>query len=144
MVDGNLTWRDRCVAVLHLGGCAYGVLLAVTVAAWVTDVGLGTISYPIVLPIAGLGLLEALVGALGMAVASRTLLRSIGQRRTTEGLLPVVNAVLRTMAMHAYAGAMTARGVLDGARGRRSSFSRTPKKAAGLDGDGEDPARMIG
>ena len=144
LVDGNLTWRDRCVAVLRLGGCAYGVLLAVTVAAWVTDVGLGTISYPIVLPIAGLGLLEALVGALGMAVASRTLLRSIGQRRATEGLLPVVNAVLRTMAMHAYAGAMTARGVLDGARGRRSSFSRTPKKAAGLDGDGEDPARMIG
>jgi hypothetical protein len=144
LVDSNLTWRDRCAAVLHLGGCVYGVLLAVTVAAWVIDVGLGTISYPIVLPIAGLGLLEALVGALGMAVASRTLLRSIGQRRATEGLLPVVNAVLRTMGMHAYAGAMTARGVLDGARGRRASFLRTPKKAAGLDGNGEDPARMIG
>ena len=77
-------------------------------------------------------------------MASRTLLRSIGQRRTTEGLLPVVNAVLRTMAMHAYAGAMTARGVLDGARGRGSSFLRTPKKASGLNGEGEDPARMIG
>ena len=65
LVDGNLTWRDRCVAVLHLGGCVYGVLLGVTVVAWVADVGLGTISYPVVLPLAGLGLLEALVGAIG-------------------------------------------------------------------------------
>jgi cellulose synthase/poly-beta-1,6-N-acetylglucosamine synthase-like glycosyltransferase len=144
LVDRKLSWRDRCVALLHLGGCVYGVLLAITVAAWVVDVGLGTISYPIVFPIAGFALLEAFVGAIGLGVASRTLLHSIGQNRVTEGALPVINAVLRTMGMHAYAGMMTARGVLDGARGRGSSFSRTPKKAARLDGDGEDPARIIG
>jgi hypothetical protein len=57
-------------------------------------------------------------------------------------LLPVLNVVVRTLGMHAYAGAMTARGVLDGARGRGSSFSRTPKRGAGLDGQTEGSARI--
>jgi cellulose synthase/poly-beta-1,6-N-acetylglucosamine synthase-like glycosyltransferase len=140
----QLPWHDKMIAVLHLGGCTFGVLLGITIAAWVLDVGFGTISYPIVLPLAGLGLLQAVVGALGLAVVSRTLLRSLGVRRATDGLLPVLRVVLKTIGMHAYAGAMTARGVLDGARGRGSSFLRTPKRGADLDGRGEGSARTSG
>ena len=144
VIGSRLPWHDRMVALLHLGGCAFGVLLGVTVAAWIIDIGLGSISYSIVLPLAGLGLLQALVGALGLAVASRTLLRSLGVTRVTEGSWSVVKVALKTIGMHAYAGAMTARGVFDGARGHSSSFLRTPKKGAALDGKDESPARTAG
>jgi cellulose synthase/poly-beta-1,6-N-acetylglucosamine synthase-like glycosyltransferase len=140
--DSDLPWRDRSIATLHLGGCTFGVLLAVSATAWVIDVGLGTITSPVVLPIAAVDLLQALIGALGLAVASRTLLRSLGVRRVTDGLLPLLSVVAKTLGMHAYAGAMTARGVLDGVRGRHSSFLRTPKKGSGLDGEGESSARI--
>jgi GT2 family glycosyltransferase len=135
VVRANLPWRDRGVAILHLGGCVYGVLMAITVAAWALDAALGTITYPVVLPIAVFDVLQALVGTIGLAVSSRTLLRSLGVKRATEGLWPVAKVALRTLCMHVYSGAMTARGVLEGARGHDSLFGRTPKRASGLDGD---------
>jgi hypothetical protein len=142
VIRGDLSWRDRAVAILHLGACGFGVLLAVTVAAWAVDLVLGTISYPVILPLAGLGLLQAMVGAFGLAAVSRTLLRELGVARVTEGLLPVGRVVVRTIGMHAYAGAMTARGVLDGARGRGSAFSRTPKRGARLEDEAGGSARI--
>jgi len=142
VVGSHLPWHDRAAAILHLGGCSYGVLLAITVAGWVLDAGLGTITYPIVLPLAGFGLLEAIGGALGLAVVSRTLLQSLGAKRATEGLLPVTRIALRTIAMHIYAGAMTARDVLQGARGHHSVFGRTPKSGAGLDSDDASSASL--
>jgi cellulose synthase/poly-beta-1,6-N-acetylglucosamine synthase-like glycosyltransferase len=142
VAGGEVAWRDRMVAVLHLGGCTFGVLIAITAAAWLLDALLGTLSYRVVLPLAGLGLLQALVGLFGLALASRTLLRALDVRRVTEGVWPVVKVGLVTFAMHAYAGAMTARGVLDGARGHGSAFIRTPKKGARLDGEGR--ARLTG
>jgi hypothetical protein len=142
LTGSDLRWRDRSIAIMHLGGCTFGVLIAVSAAAWVIDVGLGTITVPIVLPIAAVDLLQALVGALGLALASRTLLRSLGVKRLTDGLLPLLSVVAKTLGMHAYAGAMTASGVLDGVRGRDSSFLRTPKKGVGLDGEGESSARI--
>jgi hypothetical protein len=138
----GLPWHDRSVAVLHLGGCAYGVLMGITIAAWGLDAALATITYPIVLPLAVLDILEGCVGAIGLAVVSRTLLQSLGAKRATEGLLPVVHVALRTLGLHTYAGFMTARGVLEGARGRRSLFGRTPKRGSGLDADDTDSARM--
>ena len=52
---------------------------------------------------------------------------------------------LRTIGMHAYAGAMTARGVLAGARGHHALFGRTPKRGSGLDADdGVDVWREVG
>nr|UXE44089.1 hypothetical protein Hi04_10k_c1074_00008 [uncultured bacterium] len=138
VIDRRLSLRDRGIAFLHLSGCMYGVLMGITVAVWVLDTGLGTITYTIILPLAVFDVLQSVLGAIGLAVASRTLLRSIGVRREIEGFLPVVRVALRTLWMHAYSGFMTARGVLEGARGHHSLFGRTPKRGSGLDaGDTE-------
>ncbi|HUI35246.1 MAG TPA: glycosyltransferase [Stellaceae bacterium] len=142
VIRSRLPWRDRAVAVLHLGGCTYGVLMGCTIAVWLLDAALGTITYSIVVPLAVFDSLQGCVGAIGLAVASRTLLRSLGVKRATEGLLPVIKVALRTLWMHAYAGFMTARGVLEGARGRHSLFGRTPKRGSGLDADDAGSARM--
>jgi len=141
----HLPWHDKMVAVLHLGGCSFGVLLAISDTAGLVDLLLGTFSYAIVLPLSGLGLLQALVGAFGLALGSRTLLRSLGVTRVTDGMFPVIRTTLVTFGMHAYSGAMTARGVWDGMRGQGSGFMRTPKRGSGLDGQTDkDPARIIG
>jgi len=144
IVDRRLPWRDKMVAILHLGGCSYGVLQATGNVAGLVALVLGTISWRIVLPLLGLGLLEGVGGALGYALASRTLLRSLGVSRVTDGVLPVIKVTLVTLGMHAYSGLMTARGVLDGIRGRGSSFIRTPKKGARLASQSEGSARMPG
>jgi cellulose synthase/poly-beta-1,6-N-acetylglucosamine synthase-like glycosyltransferase len=138
----DLSWHDRSVAALHLGGCTYGVLMAITNVAAVTDFLLGTITWPVVLPLAVISLAQGLGSVIGLAVASRTMLRSIGVKRVTEGWGPVLRMASVTFWMHSHAGGMTARGVIQGLLGSGSSFLRTPKKGAGLDPQGENAPEM--
>src|SRR5262249_26339573 len=142
VVDRRLSWRDRTIAILHLGACTYGVLMGLTIAIWLLDAALGTITYLIVVPLAIFDFLQGAAGAVGLAVASRTLFRAIGVKRETEGFFPTVHVALRTVGLHGYAGFMTARGVFEGARGRHSLFGRTPKRGAGLDADDAKSASM--
>src|SRR5258708_9795906 len=138
----GLPWHDRSVAVLHLGGCTYGILMTLTDVAAVIDFLCGTITWSVVLPLAALSLFQGFATIIGMAVASRTLLGSLGVKRATEGLGPVVRVALVTSWMHAHSGSKTALGVLQGLLGSGSSFLRTPKKGAGLDPQSEGSPEM--
>ncbi|HEV2185875.1 MAG TPA: glycosyltransferase [Stellaceae bacterium] len=132
-VRRGLSWHDRFVAFLHLAGVTYGVLMVIGEGAAVIDFLLGTISWSIVIPLAAMGFFLGLAALIGMAFASRTLLGSIGVRRVTEDLGPVLRVALVTSWMHSHAAAQTAFGVLQGLLGADASFLRTPKKGAGLD-----------
>jgi cellulose synthase/poly-beta-1,6-N-acetylglucosamine synthase-like glycosyltransferase len=134
----GLPWRERSAAVLHLGGCTYGVLMAVTDVAGPIDFICGTISWSIVLPLVALNLLEGIVGLTGLAFASRNLLRRLGIKRVTEGTWPVIRVAMVTFYMHTSAGGKTTRGVLQGLWGSDSAFLRTPKKGTRLDPQGEN------
>jgi hypothetical protein len=96
----------------------------------------------IVLPLAAIATLEGLGSAIGIAVASRTLLGSLGIRRVTEGWRAVVRMAFVTSWMLGHAGGMTARGVIQGFLGSGSAFLRTPKKGAGLDAQRQDSPEM--
>ena len=134
----GLPWHDRSVAVLHLGGCTYGVLMAISDVAAPIDFVCGTITWPIILPLLVISFAQGAGSIIGLAIASRTLFRWLGVKRVTERMGPVIKVALVTFYMHTYAGGSTARGVLQGLWGSGSSFLRTPKKGAGLDPQGED------
>ena len=51
--QGEFTWRRKIESTFHLGGCVYGIMSVAQVVLWVTDAVLGTIFYPVVLPLAG-------------------------------------------------------------------------------------------
>jgi cellulose synthase/poly-beta-1,6-N-acetylglucosamine synthase-like glycosyltransferase len=123
-----LPWGRKLDAALHLGGCAFGLLLVATGILCGIDVLLGTLSYSLVLPLAALGLLQGVIGALAMALLSRNFLRRFGVNTQTRGFLTTCRLTLYTLLMHHYAAALTAGSVLNGVRGRRSGFVRTPKR----------------
>ncbi len=123
----RLPWRRKLDAALHLGGCAFGPLLFATGILWSIDLLLGTFTYPLVLPLAALDLLQGLVGAFAMAFLSSDLLQRTEVGCRTRSFLETCRLTFYTILMHHYAAALTARGVFDGIRGRASAFVRTPK-----------------
>jgi cellulose synthase/poly-beta-1,6-N-acetylglucosamine synthase-like glycosyltransferase len=124
----NLPWGRKCAAALHLGGCTFGLLVVATgILCWI-DVLLGTMSYSLVLPLAALGLLQGLTGALAMALLSSNFLRRSGVDFQPRGFVTTCRLTLYTILMHHYAAALTAGSVVNGIRGRRSGFVRTPKR----------------
>ena len=124
----HLPWRRKLDAALHLGGCAFGPLVLATGILWWIDLLLGTFSYSLVLPLAALGLLQGVTGALAMALLSSDLLRRPGVGSPTRSFMTTCGLTFYTIMMHHYAAALSARSVLDGIRGRASAFVRTPKR----------------
>jgi len=124
----RLPWRRKLDAALHLGGCAFGPLVLATAILWWMDLLLGTLSFSLILPLAGLGLLQGLAGALAMALLSSNLLRRLGFGSETRRFMTTCRLTLYTIMMHHYAAALSARSVIDGMRGRASAFVRTPKQ----------------
>jgi cellulose synthase/poly-beta-1,6-N-acetylglucosamine synthase-like glycosyltransferase len=124
----HLPWRRKLDAALHLGGCAFGPLALATAILWWVDLLLGTFSYSLILPLAALGLLQGLAGALAMAVLSSNLLRRTGAGSQTRSFMTTCRLTLYTILMHHYAAALSARSVIDGICGRASAFVRTPKQ----------------
>jgi cellulose synthase/poly-beta-1,6-N-acetylglucosamine synthase-like glycosyltransferase len=122
---GRLPWRRKLDAALHLGGCAFAPLVLATAILWCIDLLLGTLSLWLIIPLAALGLLQGVAGALAMALLSNDLLRrpGIGSR----GFTTTCRLTFYTILMHHYAAALSARNVIDGIRGRASAFVRTPK-----------------
>jgi cellulose synthase/poly-beta-1,6-N-acetylglucosamine synthase-like glycosyltransferase len=124
----RLPWRRKFDAALHLGGCAFAPLvLSTAILLWI-DVLLGTLSSSLILPLAALGLLQGLAGALAMALLSSNLLRRLGIGSQTRSFMTTCRLTLYTILMHHYAAALSARSVIDGIRGRASAFVRTPKQ----------------
>jgi cellulose synthase/poly-beta-1,6-N-acetylglucosamine synthase-like glycosyltransferase len=123
-----LPWGRKLDAVLHLGGCAFGLLIVATGILCGIDVLLGTPSYSLVLPLAALGLLQGLMGALAMALLSSNFLRRSGVNSQNRGFVTTCRLTLYTLLMHHYAAALSAGSVINGMRGRRSGFVRTPKR----------------
>jgi cellulose synthase/poly-beta-1,6-N-acetylglucosamine synthase-like glycosyltransferase len=126
----TLPWNRKFAATLHLTGCIFGLIFVVEDVLWVADFALGTMSYWIVLPLAGVGMLQALTGAIGMALHSQNLLQKMGPQWQTMGRWETCKMALFTIWMHSHAGMTTAWGVLKGLRGSRSTFERTPKKGS--------------
>jgi cellulose synthase/poly-beta-1,6-N-acetylglucosamine synthase-like glycosyltransferase len=124
----RLPWRRKLDAALHLGGCAFGPLALATAILWWIDVLLGTLSFSLILPLAALGLLQGLAGALAMALLSSNLLRQPGVGSQTRSFMTTCRLTLYTILMHQYAAALSTRSVIDGIRGRASAFVRTPKQ----------------
>jgi cellulose synthase/poly-beta-1,6-N-acetylglucosamine synthase-like glycosyltransferase len=123
-----LPWGRKLDAALQLGGCAFGLLLVATGILCAIDALLGTLSYPLVLPLAALGLLQGLTGALAMALLSSNFLRRYGVNFQPRGFVTTCRLTLYTVLMHHYAAALSAGSVINGIRGRRSGFVRTPKR----------------
>jgi cellulose synthase/poly-beta-1,6-N-acetylglucosamine synthase-like glycosyltransferase len=124
----RLPWKRKLDAILHLGGCAFGPLLLATALLWWIDILFGTFSYSLVLPLAGLALLQGVTGAFAMAVLGNDLLRRTEVGSRTRSFTQTCGLTLYTILMHQYAAALTARSVIDGIRGRASAFVRTPKQ----------------
>jgi cellulose synthase/poly-beta-1,6-N-acetylglucosamine synthase-like glycosyltransferase len=124
----TLPWGRKLDAALHLGGCAFGLLVVATGILCGIDVLLGTVSYSLVLPLAALGLLQGVVGALAMALLSSNFLRGSEVNPQARGFVTTCRLTLYTILMHHYAAALSAGSVLNGIRGRRSGFVRTPKR----------------
>jgi cellulose synthase/poly-beta-1,6-N-acetylglucosamine synthase-like glycosyltransferase len=124
----RLPWRRKLDAALHLGGCAVGPLALATGILWWIDLLLGTFSFSLILPLAALGLLQGLAGALAMALLSSNLLRQPGVGSETRSFTTTCRLTLYTILMHQYAAALSTRSVIDGIRGRASAFVRTPKQ----------------
>jgi cellulose synthase/poly-beta-1,6-N-acetylglucosamine synthase-like glycosyltransferase len=124
----TLPWGRKLDAALHLGGCAFGLLVVATGILCGIDVLLGTLSYSLVLPLAALGLLQGVVGALAMALLSSNFLRGSEVNPQARGFVTTCRLTLYTILMHHYAAALSAGSVLNGIRGRRSGFVRTPKR----------------
>ena len=124
----RLPWRRKLDAALHLGGCAVGPLALATGILWWIDLLLGTLSFSLILPLAALGLLQGLAGALAMALLSSNLLRQPGVGSQTRSFTTTCRLTLYTILMHQYAAALSTRSVIDGIRGRASAFVRTPKQ----------------
>jgi cellulose synthase/poly-beta-1,6-N-acetylglucosamine synthase-like glycosyltransferase len=124
----RLPWRRKLDAALHLGGCAVGPLALATGILWWIDLLLGTLSFSLILPLAALGLLQGLAGALAMALLSSNLLRQPGVGSQTRSFTTTCRLTAYTILMHQYAAALSTRSVIDGIRGRASAFVRTPKQ----------------
>jgi cellulose synthase/poly-beta-1,6-N-acetylglucosamine synthase-like glycosyltransferase len=124
----RLPWRRKLDAALHLGGCAIGPLSLATVVLWGIDSLLGTFSYFLVLPLAAFSLLQALTGALAMPLLSSHLLRQTEAGSRTRSWITTCGLTLYAILMHQYAAARSMRSVIDGVRGRASTFVRTPKQ----------------
>ena len=129
----DLSWVRKIDAALHLGGCAFGLLVVATGILCGIDALLGTLSYSLVLPLAALGLLQGVIGALAMALLSSNFLRRYGANSQIRDFMTTCRLTFYTVLMHHYAAALSAGSVLNGIRGRRSGFVRTPKRA-GLSG----------
>ena len=124
----DLSWVRKIDAALHLGGCAFGLLVVATGILCGIDALLGTLSYSLVLPLAALGLLQGVIGALAMALLSSNFLRQCGVNSQGRGVVTTCRLTLYTVLMHHYAAALSAGSVINGIRGRRSGFVRTPKR----------------
>ena len=129
----DLSWVQKIDAALHLGGCAFGLLAVATGILCGIDALLGTLSYSLVLPLAALGLLQGVIGALAMALLSSNFLRRYGANSQIRDFMTTCRLTFYTVLMHHYAAALSAGSVLNGIRGRRSGFVRTPKRV-GLSG----------
>jgi cellulose synthase/poly-beta-1,6-N-acetylglucosamine synthase-like glycosyltransferase len=120
--QGDFTWKRKIESVIHLGGCVYGVISVAEVVFWITDAALGTIFYPVVLPLAGFALVQAVIAGVVLDILSRELLR-----RTKPGWRQNYMTSATMLVMHFYSGVTTASGVIQGLCGRHASFERTPK-----------------
>ena len=124
-------------AFLHLGGPSFAILKIAETPLWVTDIGLGTCSWLVVLPIMAFGLLQGIAGTLAMAYMSKSILRPLRDDPVNRGFWGLLGLTLFTIGMHSYAGATTARGVLQALIGHDSAFMRTPKRGAFIEPDSE-------
>jgi hypothetical protein len=127
---GNASWSRKVESTFHLGGCVYGILSVAEGIFGAAALALGTITFPIVLPLAGLALFQGVAGALGMAILGQNLLNPMRPDRSDVGLRQTLTSTFVTIGMHIYSGVMTAWGVLQGVHGHDSAFERTPKTGA--------------
>jgi len=137
----KLPLERKIEAFLHLGGPSFAVLKIAETPLWATDIGLGTCSWVVLLPIMAFGLLQGIAGSLAIAYMSKSILRPLREDPVNRGFWGLLGITIFTIGMHSYAGATTTRGVLQALIGRDSAFVRTPKRGALV---GPDSAASLG
>jgi cellulose synthase/poly-beta-1,6-N-acetylglucosamine synthase-like glycosyltransferase len=130
ILRGKSTWKRKVEAVLHFGGCFSGILGAATMILCGADWALGTMSYAIVLPLLGIGLLKGCVDLLTLPIASRNLLQSMLSVRPPTTLRQTCARVLAANAMYEGYKLMMGFKILQAFGGGKVSFERTPKTGA--------------
>ena len=126
----KLTWKCKAQAMLHLGGCFSGIVVTALVVLWIADWVLGTMSYAIVLPLAGLGLLIGVVDTLALPIASRNLLQLTLCVRPPTTLWQTCMLVLVANWMYLRSKVAMGWDILQALDGE-VLFERTPKAAPG-------------
>jgi len=127
---GKSSWTRKAEATLHFGGCFAGIVATGTAIFLAVDWLLGTMSYAIVLPLVGFGLLKGCVDVVALQIASRNLLQSVLSVRPPTTLWKTCAQVLAANATYERYKLMMGLDVLRALRGGDALFERTPKTAA--------------
>lgn len=125
----RLSWKRKAEAALYFGRCFSGIVLAAIAILWGADWLLGTMSYAIVLPLIGIGLLISFIDILVLPIASRNLLQSILSVRPPATLWQTCAPVLAAFWMHERYKFMMGLKILRVLGGGEELFERTPKAA---------------
>jgi hypothetical protein len=123
----KLPLERKIEAFLHLGGPSFAVLKIAETPLWAIDIGLGTCSWIVLLPIMAFGLLQGIAGSLAIAYMSKSILWPLREDPVNRGFWGLLGITIFTIGVHSYAGATT---TLQALIGRDSAFVRTPKRGA--------------
>jgi len=119
----RLSFGQKLASTIHLGGCAFGALVAVAVVAGTIDFTIGIGPTPLALTLLALAVVQGVGMAMAMMLLGQHLVR--GADMLTEARrIPVVIAIFL------YGAMASIRGVLEVLAGRATGFVRTPKKGA--------------
>ncbi len=117
----RLSFGQKLASTIHLGGCAFGALVAIAVGAGIIDFTIGIGPTPLALALLALAVVQGVGVAVAMMLLGQRLVR--GADMWTEARrIPVVIAIFL------YGAMASIRGVLEVLGGRATGFVRTPKK----------------
>ena len=124
----RLTFGQKLASTIHLGGCAFGALVAIAVVSGIIDFTVGIGPTPLALFLLALAVVQGVGVAMVMMLLGQRLVR--GADMWTEARrLPAVIAIFL------YGAMASIRGVVEVVGGRATGFVRTPKT-------GGEPARQ--
>ncbi len=124
----RLTFGQKLAATIHLGGCAFGALVAVAVVSGFIDFTIGIGPTPLAVALLTLAIVQGVGVAIAMMLLGQKLIRG-------ADMLTEARRIPGVIAIFLYGAMASIRGVLEVLGGRATGFVRTPKKGAELAGD---------
>ncbi|HTZ80543.1 MAG TPA: glycosyltransferase [Stellaceae bacterium] len=116
----RLTFGQKLASTIHLGGCAFGALVAIAAVSGTIDFTVGIGPTPLALFLLALAVVQGVGVAIAMMLLGQRLVR--GADMWTEARrIPMVIAIFL------YGAMASIRGVVEVVSGRATAFVRTPK-----------------